>query len=777
MHTLAASRGWRFVDEQYLGSKHKYNWLCDQGHPVSMNYGNVRTGYGCTTCWAQRRLTLLGKMLAVAERNGWIVHSHPSKEEIVQNSSVEATCANGHRGIFAVTRVQSGFCRFCSKSELQKDWAKEHHFKALQLAAKNNGSVETSLQEIDDSATAQPSLKWKCSKGHIWNTGLSRLISQSKWCPQCEHGEDATIEDLKAHALERGGKCHSTDYVNGKTKYVWECSVGHIFKTDWFHVAYGTKTWCPQCSTSVSEQMCRYVLEQFLGCSFRSTRPSWLIGPKGNRLELDGYNEELAIAFEHHGEQHYRFCDFLHAGDKEKFRLQQERDEVKKLRCHEHGVTLVEIPQLDLSKDYAGIIKQIVDACSTHGVAISNVDFSLDLTPAFTNLHFEAIKQAIEGNGGKILQYSGISQRTKYQCRCGEIGHTSTRHVVRTLKNPGVCLSCLMKDVRDDQEPAKLAKNYEYVKSKFSGQCLRRGEECKWVFQCAEGHEFEAEMGNVRQGKWCPTCRQQELARKVKAKGEAAGFELLTPEPSMVGASQWRCCNGHEFERKASKILSTSRCPVCHVAQSSVKVLVPSKIHLQTTKDQKQEQVKNYIESRGGCVVAGSYESSRSVFTVDCGKGHQWQPTAVTLLKSNPSWCPHCAGRHKTNADLSVIAKTKDPHGVCHTPEYKGANVKHEWGCKNGHRWLATVSNVMSGYWCPECSGKKKGDMRKMQDIAQSLGGTCLSTEYLGAFRHLRWGCGTCGHEWDAMPTNVQRGKWCPPCGRAKGAEKRKLPR
>ena len=50
-----------------------------------------------------------------------------------------------------------------------------------------------------------------------------------------------------------------------------------------------------------------------------------------------------------------------------------------------------------------------------------------------------------------------------------------------------------------------------------------------------------------------------------------------------------------------------------------------------------------------------------------------------------------------------------------------------------------------------------------MREWAKAHGGECLSNEYVNAKTKLLWRC-SCGLEFRAMPTNVQRGKWCPAC-------------
>jgi hypothetical protein len=62
-----------------------------------------------------------------------------------------------------------------------------------------------------------------------------------------------------------------------------------------------------------------------------------------------------------------------------------------------------------------------------------------------------------------------------------------------------------------------------------------------------------------------------------------------------------------------------------------------------------------------------------------------------------------------------------------------------------------------------------------MQAIAQSRGGTFLSTEYLGDGQRHRWKCRE-GHEWEARPRDIKHSRsWCPTCGAARRGRMRRL--
>ena len=50
-----------------------------------------------------------------------------------------------------------------------------------------------------------------------------------------------------------------------------------------------------------------------------------------------------------------------------------------------------------------------------------------------------------------------------------------------------------------------------------------------------------------------------------------------------------------------------------------------------------------------------------------------------------------------------------------------------------------------------------------MKNIAKGRGGECLSDKYVNSATNLKWKCKE-GHEWQATPSNIKKGKWCPIC-------------
>ena len=112
----------------------------------------------------------------------------------------------------------------------------------------------------------------------------------------------------------------------------------------------------PSCvKRSKPEKICRETLEKIYKKKFSRIRPDWLRNPETNRkLELDCYNDELKLALEYNGIQHYEWPNFTRM-TKEEFLAQNRRDIFKIDTCDANGIYLITVPnnvQYDLIPDY-----------------------------------------------------------------------------------------------------------------------------------------------------------------------------------------------------------------------------------------------------------------------------------------------------------------------------------------------------------------------------------------------------------------------------------------
>lgn len=249
---------------------------------------------------------------------------------------------------------------------------------------------------------------------------------------------------------------------------------------------------------------------------------------------------------------------------------------------------------------------------------------------------------------------------------------------------------------------------------------------------------------------------------------EGNGGKLITD--TFLGWSQkheFECNNGHRWQTSAYSVKHGSWCKKCKSIENGLK------LRKYTYKD-----AKKIAEKRDGiCLSKYKTFCNDTQLTWYCNKHEkEWKAPISRII--NGAWCPSC-GREKSDnnrraytiEDLNEFATKKG--GKCLSNKYTRADNKYLWECSKGHQWETTFNEIKGSSkhkatWCPYCSGKAKKTIEDMQELAIKNNGICLSNEYIGAFKHLLWKC-ECGHEFKAMPTNVQQGKWCPKCKGKKG--------
>lgn len=87
-------------------------------------------------------------------------------------------------------------------------------------------------------------VNWECKNGHKWSATPNN-VRRGYWCPYCAGNIKKTIEDMQKLAQNRKGKCLSKEYINNRTKLKWKCEKGHVWETDYYRVQKGI--WCPYC--------------------------------------------------------------------------------------------------------------------------------------------------------------------------------------------------------------------------------------------------------------------------------------------------------------------------------------------------------------------------------------------------------------------------------------------------------------------------------------------------------------------------------------------------
>ena len=136
-----------------------------------------------------------------------------------------------------------------------------------------------------------------------------------------------------------------------------------------FHPSYQVRQnyFKPVKSSSKGEEECRKSLQMLFNKPFYSARPSFLQNPVtgGNfNLELDCWDEDIRLAVEYNGIQHYKYIPYFHK-NYEAFLNQKYRDDMKRRICIDNQIILIEVPytiKIDDIYDY------LREACISYGI-------------------------------------------------------------------------------------------------------------------------------------------------------------------------------------------------------------------------------------------------------------------------------------------------------------------------------------------------------------------------------------------------------------------------
>ena len=174
---------------------------------------------------------------------------------------------------------------------------------------------------------------------------------RGRGCPSCGKITSILKKTKTSHQfIQDSKKIHgnlydysNVIYVNSKTRVDIICKYHGIFKQKPCDHLQGKG--CISCNKKKNENcMFEYITQYFKDYKFEKIRPVWLKNTTGWNLELDCYCEQLKLAFEYNGMQHYHYTKFFHNNDINKFYYQQEKDKLKKKLCEENSVYLIIIP-------------------------------------------------------------------------------------------------------------------------------------------------------------------------------------------------------------------------------------------------------------------------------------------------------------------------------------------------------------------------------------------------------------------------------------------------
>jgi hypothetical protein len=505
MIDIASIRGGNCLSDKYVNAKTKLEWLCKIGHSWFATPNHIKNGTWCPTCSQNRvsdgqRLNITATQKLAAMNKGICL----SKEYTNARTNLLWQCEKGHTWKAVYDSVKRGtWCPTCNGQE------KKEIVDCQEYAAKFNGVCLS-----NEYVNAHTNLQWQCEKGHTWSASPNN-VKKGQWCPKCGYASASEklkmeIDEIRNLALGRGGKLLSNNYENAKTKLSWQCTNNHNWEATYDSIKRGT--WCPVCSAGYGERAANMIFEEIFKLPFKKERPSWLRNVEGNQMEIDGYNEQLKIGFEHHGEQHYRKIRFYQTD--EKFLKRQRDDNEKERLCKANNVILIIVPEIPNILPLDKAIPFILEELLKYDLYIPNPNVKLNLLKIFAGKKslFEEVKDLAKSKGGKLLtpNYMGLKVKHSFEC---EKKHRWDANLY-SIKKGSWCKMC---DKNEKLDQLKI------FADKKKGKCLSTEYVStidKLTWKCNRGHVWEAKPHHILNGTWCPNCAGIENWKKQKQKNK-----------------------------------------------------------------------------------------------------------------------------------------------------------------------------------------------------------------------------------------------------------------
>lgn len=231
----------------------------------------------------------------------------------------------------------------------------------------------------------------------------------------------------------------------------------------------------------------------------------------------------------------------------------------------------------------------------------------------------DQLHQIAEERGGECLscQYKGATKKLLWECAKGHQWEAAPD----SIKRGTWCPYCAGRAKLTIVEMHKTARDH-------GGMCLSDKIATKLLWECSEGHRWEATAANVKRGTWCPHCARtvkrtiEEMHRLAEDRG---GRCLSDVYKSGHAKLRWECSKGHQWEAGSANIRLYGRwCPVC---AGNVKRTL--------------EDMQSAAEKRGGKCLSVTYKNCNTNLLWECGEGHQWEALPSNILRG--TWCRKCS--------------------------------------------------------------------------------------------------------------------------------------
>src|SRR3989344_5897152 len=293
----------------------------------------------------------------------------------------------------------------------------------------------------------------------------------------------------------------------------------------------------------------------------------------------------------------------------------------------------------------------------------------------------------------------------------------------------------------------------------YGGKCLSKvyiNSQTKLEWQCVNGHQWESLPHNIKKGHWCPTCAGilpltiEDMQRIAFGhRGKCLSRQYVNTETKL----EWQCEEGHQWKAKPSQISSGRWCPICAFSYVSENIC-RGILELIFKKSFPKKKPKWLVNSRGNLMELDGFNEHLSVAFEYHGKQHF---SEVKFFNGG--------GLHQRISD--DLRKRK----ICKSMGIKLIEIPFNIPVENFYNYIISQCHKL-GIRIPKHLKVNMGEIKStyrlenlkyMHKLAEQHGGKCISNFYINRKYKLKWQCAK-GHKWEAQPTNIMSGNWCPKC-------------
>lgn len=571
----------------------------------------------------------------------------------------------------------------------------EYHLKELRVIAESNGGKLLSTEYVG----SKSKLKFIDSENRIFFM-RSDAVKGGSWSPfevNKGYSREHYLSELKIIAEKRGGKLISTKYLNSRTKLEFVDKNDNIFWATSHTIKKGM--WSPFEGKGISEEIARQCFEFIFDKKFTNTRKI-LIREEKPSLELDGFNEELNMAFEYQGEQHYQ-AKWVMARKEDKediFKNIQQNDKEKLELCRKMKIPLILIPFFPNFKNDSEYLEYVFNILKQHENYEQFSKYIKNLNLTVFEIDYKKIPNAndklieLEGiaksKGGKLIsqRYTNNLTKLQFEDKNGHRFYKTYSGILRGNWSP-------FEYTRKKGEVYYLNEVKKIAESKggklISETCDSRDSILE--FEDKEGKRFFKNYSSIKQGTWSPFEGKKIFNKEyhlnvAKEIAESRGGKLISTE-------YINCKNILEFEDSQKRRFFKSYRSITNG------VWTPFENKMKKSEVYYLEQMQKIAEMKGGKLISLECNNTESILEFEDKEKRRFFRKYSSIIKG--AWSPF---ENKIVSDknyhLNIIRKIAETKGgKLISTEYVNSKEKLEFENKNGYRFWKSSNEIKNGRW------------------------------------------------------------------------------